>query len=322
MLQSYTWQFDKKLLGGLRVDAMARKYFVLVGLFLGAFQVLAHNQSQKETKPDLVVYAARAELKPLKQEIDFAGRVRARREHSISSPVDGSIFAWRIKEGQRVQKDQVLAEIRPPSDGRELRMPFKILASASGTLIEKKAYAGAAVKSAQVVGTMALGHDYEVIFYAATQDVNLLDKVSVLDIYTLEQEKKHFKGKVIEISQRVDDKTAAVKVRLRIDRASLAGHQIFVGQLVKLKLTLRDMPAILIPAKFFSGDLKQIFVLKENKDLSKRYKVVKVQVETGLRIGNQIEVLKGVQPGDLYMTEYVQFPNKDDIVAVENLSEL
>jgi multidrug efflux pump subunit AcrA (membrane-fusion protein) len=108
---------------------------------------------------------------------------------------------------------------------------------------------------------------------------------------TLPQMKKIYNAIVSNVPPFFDAQTRTLKVRLEADNP---GQIMRPDMFVDIELPVRMPPAITVPSEaiIFSGMKKTVFVDLGNGVFEPR------QIETGWRLGNSIEVVKGLKPGD------------------------
>lgn len=107
-----------------------------------------------------------------------------------------------------------------------------------------------------------------------------------------------FKGKVSSIDSRLDPVSRAVTVRARIDNRD---GKLKPGMLMTVRLMRTDAPALLIPEQALipEGQLKFVFAVRDNK-------AVRVEVQTDRRRPGEVEIVKGLDAGDVIVVEGTQ----------------
>jgi Cu(I)/Ag(I) efflux system membrane fusion protein len=108
---------------------------------------------------------------------------------------------------------------------------------------------------------------------------------------SLPHQKKTFQGKVSDVLPQFDEATRTLKVRLEADNPD---YTLRPNMFVDVELPISLPPAINVPADAVldSGLKKTVFVDHGNGVLEPR------EVETGWRIGNRVEIIKGLKPGE------------------------
>jgi RND family efflux transporter MFP subunit len=103
--------------------------------------------------------------------------------------------------------------------------------------------------------------------------------------------KKTFQARVSTDLPQFDPASRTLKVRLAADNS---GYTLRPDMFVDVELPLRMPSAIVVPAEavIFSGTKKTVFV-----DLGNGYFEPR-EVQTGWRLGNNVEIIKGLKPGE------------------------
>ena len=108
---------------------------------------------------------------------------------------------------------------------------------------------------------------------------------------SLPHQKKIFQAKVSDVLPQFDEATRTLKVRLEADNPD---YTLRPNMFVDVELPISLPPAIAVPADAVldSGLKKTVFVDHGKGVLEPR------EVETGWRIGNRVEIVKGLKPGE------------------------
>ena len=108
---------------------------------------------------------------------------------------------------------------------------------------------------------------------------------------SLPNQKKTFQAKVSNVLPQFDEATRTLKVRLEADNPD---YTLRPNMFVDVELPISLPPAIAVPADavLASGLKKTVFVDHGNGAFEPR------EVETGWRIGNRVEIVRGLKPGE------------------------
>ena len=108
---------------------------------------------------------------------------------------------------------------------------------------------------------------------------------------SLPEEPKTYGAKVSEVLPQFDDNSRTLKIRLEMDNP---GYTLRPGMFVDVEFPVQRPPAITVPADAVvdSGTKKTVYVVKGDGVFEPR------RVETGWRAGNQVEIVKGLMPGE------------------------
>ena len=111
----------------------------------------------------------------------------------------------------------------------------------------------------------------------------------------LPQQKKTYQARVSQVLPLFDTATRTLKVRMEVDNP---GYTLRPDMFVDVEFSIQLPPAITIPvdAVLDSGRKKRVFVDQGNGSFEPR------EVETGRRLGNRVEIAKGLAPGERIVT--------------------
>lgn len=107
-----------------------------------------------------------------------------------------------------------------------------------------------------------------------------------------------FKGIVASIDSRVDAASRSIIVRARIDNAD---RRLKPGMFMTVRLMRTEPPALVVPEEALvpQGERQFVFVVREGK-------AERIEVEIGRRRPGEVEILKGLTPGEHVVTEGTQ----------------
>jgi len=107
-----------------------------------------------------------------------------------------------------------------------------------------------------------------------------------------------FKGKVSSIDSRLDPVSRSIIVRARIDNKD---GRLKPGMFMTVKLIRTDVPALMLPEEALvpESDKKFVFVVRDGK-------AARVEVQTGRRRPGEVEIVSGLDEGDVVVTEGTQ----------------
>jgi len=123
--------------------------------------------------------------------------------------------------------------------------------------------------------------------------VRLIDRFAIGQSYTavLDHPAVSLPAEVTEIVGEIDVQSRTRRVKLRLDQT---GGEVLPGAFGRIRLTLDAPPALFIPqhAVIRIGQLDQVQLARDGR-------MVNRMVQLGRRVGEDVEVLAGLQPGDL-----------------------
>jgi membrane fusion protein (multidrug efflux system) len=170
----------------------------------------------------------------------------------------------------------------------EIRAPF------SGVIGLRYLSVGAFVNASSRIATLQQNDLLKLDFSIPERYISQFDLPLTIQ-YKLQGSEISNEAQVYAIEPMVDVNTRTFKMRALVNNASF---KILPGQFAQIKLQLNAQNhSILIPTQCIIPTLKgkKVFICKEGK-------AQEVQVETGFRNDEQIEVLSGLQVGDSVIT--------------------
>lgn len=170
----------------------------------------------------------------------------------------------------------------------EIRAPF------SGKIGIRNISEGAYVTPSTPIATLQNISQIKIDFSVPEKYASLLKPGNNLS-FKAASEKEYLQAKVYAIEPKINSSTRSIQVR---GLYSNAGNRVVPGSFVDVKLELEKISdAVLIPTFALIPDIKSdmVFVYRSGKALQQ-------PVETSLRTASNIQVIKGIEPGDTVIT--------------------
>ena len=213
------------------------------------------------------------------------------------SDVAGKVTKLYVSVGDRVQKDDPLAEIDPSRPGMTF-IPGVAKAPISGTIVALPAQLGMTISQAVVVARLSRTDALELRTYVAERFVS---KVRVglraevgLDAYP----GRIFTATVTELSPVLDPASRTMEIRLNLVRPD---SSIKAGMFAKIKVITQDKPDIVkIPANAVVRRFGESYVFSVAADPADPALLVarRVLVTTGIQVDDQQEILSGLSSAE------------------------
>lgn len=105
-----------------------------------------------------------------------------------------------------------------------------------------------------------------------------------------------FTGEIYALNPRIDSSTRNLQVRALTPNSE---NRLIPGSFANVEIVLDEIPnALLIPAIALIPGLNEqrVFIVNDNKQVESRI------VETGQRLASQVQIINGLEPGDLVLT--------------------
>lgn len=192
-------------------------------------------------------------------------------------------------------------------DKTVIRAPF------SGTVGLRQVSPGAFVTSANIIATIQQLDKIKVDFTIPEQYSSIIKKGSMVDILIDAASRTHRKALIIATEPQINLSSRNLKVRAILQEGK--GHP---GAFVKVLVDAGvDKQAIMVPTNSIIPDDKnnQLILVKDGK-------AVFVNVQTGVREANNVEITKGVQVGDTVVVTGVLFARPKSQLTVRSVKTL
>ena len=213
------------------------------------------------------------------------------------SDVAGKVTKLYVSVGDRVRKDDPLAEIDPSRPGMTF-IPGVAKAPIAGTIVALPAQLGMTISQAVPVARLSRTDALELRTYVAERFVS---KVRVglqaevgLDAYP----GKTFTATVAELSPVLDPASRTMEIRLNMVRTDAT---IKAGMFAKIKVITQDKPDIVkIPANAVVRRFGEsyVFVLQPDPENSERTLARRRLVVPGILIDDKLEIREGLRAGE------------------------
>lgn len=178
--------------------------------------------------------------------------------------------------------------IKAQIDKTEIRAPF------SGIIGLKNVSEGSFVDNTTIIASLQNINPIKIDFSIPERYftmVNVNDNIN----FTITGSSKNYVGKVYAIEPKIDPVTRTLKLRAMCPNT---GREILPGTFANVELVLKKIEnAILIPSEALIPDIKgqKVFVFRNGK-------AQPVQVETGIRTDQDVQLTSGISEGDTIIT--------------------
>ncbi|RKX87624.1 MAG: efflux RND transporter periplasmic adaptor subunit [Spirochaetes bacterium] len=254
------------------------------------------KKSEEETVTSFAVSTTLAVKGEIKDYLQLNGDIAAKTTVDTFADTAGKLKILYVKVGDTVQKDQVIAEVDPSRPGMTFAAsPVK--ASISGTVTQVPVQIGSVVAPNFPIAKISKMDELEVILYVAERFISKMRIGLPAVIKTDAFPGEIFRGSISELSPVVDNISRTMKIKLKLeDPKSLlkAGMFAVVKLITEEKEDIVKIPAEALIKRFGEN---YVFVIKEDPS-SDRQLAEKREVISGLRIDNQLEIIKGLDGGE------------------------
>ena len=191
-----------------------------------------------------------------------------------------------INFNRKVNKDDIIAKLKT----KIIQAPF------AGTL-GKRGISGSSLGSENTI-ILTLDDSRKVLCDLKIPEVyvSVLKKGLNLDAKFSAYKEKIYKGKIESVASRVDPQTRSILARAKIDNEE---SEIIPGSLLEIEIFYNEKDALSVPdtSILYEGSKNFVYKIIENNIIKK------TEIETGIRYLGNLEVLKGLSPGDKIIAE-------------------
>lgn len=267
-----------------------------LALAAGALASCGGKDKKKAEEPAKTVFAVtttKATKGELKDYLEFGGDIAAKTNVEILPDVSGKIAEIRVKAGDAVQKNEIVALVDPSRPGMNYALgPVK--SPISGTITAVNVVAGSMVSPQLAIARVSKVESLEILMNVPERYVSKIrgDQSAYLrlDAYPGEV----FAARITEISPVLDQTTRTMSVKLalvRPDARIKAGMFARVKLITDTKSGIVKIPEAAVVTRF--GEMF-VFVIEKGEATTVR----KQPVTMGIRVDDKTEILKGLVPDE------------------------
>ncbi len=167
----------------------------------------------------------------------------------------------------------------------------RVTAPISGIVVEKNIDLGSMAAPGQPLLTIETPSNLELV---ANINESMIDKVKIGTPVYLESEGKEIQSKITSVIPKIDSMARTFKVKIALTGLNSGGY-------VKVKIPVTKKEAITVPQNSIvqKGQLTGVYTVDEKNIISYRL------IRTGKTLGNDVEVLSGLNSGDKVITSGV-----------------
>jgi Cu(I)/Ag(I) efflux system membrane fusion protein len=201
-------------------------------------------------------------------------------------------------------------EAKDLSDNHQPKSPLAIRSPLSGTVIESSVITGSVVSKEDNLFEVSDLSSLWIMANVYERDITLVKKGQVVEITISAIPEKTFSGTVEAINDVLDETTRTFKVRIGVDNTGgLLKPKMFCQCQFKAQFSEKLLAVPLSAVQTMEGE-KYVFLPKGEGSFEKR------AIKTGRELGNYLEVLEGLEPGEEVVTEG-SFTLKSELLKAE-----
>ena len=210
---------------------------------------------------------------------------------SINSPIDGKVIKVNCNQGDIIKQGDILAEIENPQTVGQI---FKVTTQFQGLITKRNINPTVWVTRGSIlfelVDTSKLWGVIHV-YPEETPEIKAGQKV----LFVISDSSQSLAGEINYISPSIDQDTRTIEARAIVDNpGNIPAHTYAIAQIT----TDEKIHAVVIPEKaVFPEDFGKIVFTMDKNAFKKR------AIETGIKRDGKVEVLQGLEEGDLVVIE-------------------
>jgi multidrug efflux pump subunit AcrA (membrane-fusion protein) len=252
---------------------------------------------QGEVIPVFAVATTQAVAGELIDYLELNGDVQTKSSVDIYPDTYGKVSKLNITVGDRVAKDQVIAEIDPSRPG-SIFVPSPVKSPIAGTITSIPVYVGSTITQGMPVARITTTDRIEIRTDVAERFIGKmrtgLDVLVSFEAFPGET----FRGRVAELNPIVDPTTRSLEVKIRLDQQDA---RIRPGMFAAMKIiTERKHGIVKIPSDCLVRRFGEsyVFVVYDDSAASTGKRVERRKVIPGLQIDEKLEIVQGLQNGE------------------------
>lgn len=264
-------------------------------LFLTAVSCSKQNTASQEAASEQVnltpVSTIRVSAGSITDSRKFGGTVTAKDSVYVMPSVTGELQNVAVKVGDRVEKDQVLAEVDASRDGQTYR-PSLIKAPIAGIVTSFTGVEGSMVAPASPVAVIENLDNLEITISVIERYSTLIKEGNKVIVTFDAIPGETFTATVTSLSPTIESRTRTRTVKARLDAPE---PRVISGMYANLNVIISTRDNVLVvpySALSTSNDVTSCYVVRDGK-------AVRTTVTTGIRESDKVEILTGLKAGDI-----------------------
>jgi len=221
----------------------------------------------------------------------FGGTVTAKDSVYVMPSVTGELQNVSVKVGDRVEEDQVLAQVDASRDGQTYR-PSLIKAPIAGIVTSFTGVEGSMVAPSSPVAVIENLDNLEITISVIERYSTLISEGNKVIVTFDAIPGETFTATVTSLSPTIDSRTRTRTVKARLD---VPEPRVISGMYANLNVIINTKDNVIVvpySALSTSNDITSCYTVRDGK-------AVKTIVTTGIRESDKVEILSGLKAGDV-----------------------
>ena len=224
----------------------------------------------------------------IKDYLELNGDVEPASSVDVYPDNNGEVVNMRVRVGQTVSRDDIIAEVDRSRPGQQFE-PSPVRAPIAGTVTERYVAVGSTVGPSVPIVEISETAELEIRTRVAERFISLVREGQEAIVFLEAYPKGSFPARVTELSPVVDPATRTMGVTLGFLRRDA---RVKAGMFVEIRLVTavrRDVVKVQSDAVVRRFDTPYVFVVTDDDTVEQR------EVTLGISIGNQVEIVEGVE---------------------------
>ncbi|MDR1411027.1 MAG: efflux RND transporter periplasmic adaptor subunit [Spirochaetaceae bacterium] len=227
----------------------------------------------------------------------LSGDIVAGSSVDVYSDVAGKVSRLRVAVGDRITRNQPVAEVDPSRPGMDY-VASVVRAPIAGTITALPAQVGMTVSQAVPLARIAGGSALEIKLYVAERFISKMARGLPCEITLDAWPGEVFRGSVTEVSPVVDPGSRTMEVRVNVDNQ---GGRLKAGMFAKVRIIIeRKEDIVKIPSSAMVQRFGEDYVFTAEQDLEDPSVLVarRKLIVPGITVDGVMEVAQGLRPDE------------------------
>lgn len=245
--------------------------------------------------------------------------LRVNGDVETSSTVDvyadavGEIISISVRIGQRVERNQVIAEVDPSRPGQRFT-PSPVRAPIDGTVVALPLRVGSRLAQGQPVARIATTTDLQIRAHIPERYIGRVRLGGRALIRLTAYPETTFSARVTEMSPVLDPQSRTMEITLRLERSD---PRVRPGMFAQVRLiTAEKSSTVKLPAAAVVRRFGESFVFVVHSGEERR--VERRPVQVGIEVDDTVEILNGLSGGEMVVVQGQNLLDDSALVNVVN----